>query len=336
MVSIVVPVYKSEQTLKRCVNSLLAQTYEDIEILLVVDAPPDGSGILCDELAKTDSRIRVLNQKNEGVSVSRNHGIAHAKGEYVRFVDSDDYVLPDSIEILVKAMEAGKADVVIAGFHHQYFGRRIWKVPHGAGTYSMEEAEAYLYELYLAGYLNMPWNKLYKRELIVNEFPREFNLGEDLLFNLAYLNGCKTFTVVEESVCEYIQDDRGTTLSTKRRADKLSLTIRLYERTREAFHKIFPDSEENPVLTTKLVTEFLDDLEGLAFEKQMSVKEKKDMIRVYEQQLADIQAGDRSRKPDLKLLDYKIIYYFLNKKMTNVTYSMIYLRGVVVKLLHKR
>ena len=92
MISVVVPVYKSEKTLEKCVNSLCAQTDRDLEILLVVDGPPDGSGILADELAKKDERIRVINQVNQGVSRARNRGIKEAKGEYIRFVDSDDYV----------------------------------------------------------------------------------------------------------------------------------------------------------------------------------------------------------------------------------------------------
>ena len=171
MVSIIVPVYKSEETLTRCVESLLAQTYKDLEILLVVEAPPDGSGILAEELAKRDGRIRILNQKNEGVSNARNFGLQHAKGEYVRFVDSDDYVLPNSVEILVKVMEQTKADMVIAGFHHLYFGRCILKNP-ALKACSMVcevaeekvqvfcgrtvEEEAYMYDLYQTGFLNMP------------------------------------------------------------------------------------------------------------------------------------------------------------------------------------
>ena len=113
MISVVVPVYKSEKTLEKCVNSLCAQTDGDLEILLIVDGPPDGSGILADELAKKDKRIRVINQENQGVSKARNRGIKEAKGEYIRFVDSDDYVDEDSNEILLSAMKEQDVDMVI-------------------------------------------------------------------------------------------------------------------------------------------------------------------------------------------------------------------------------
>ncbi|MBR1692597.1 MAG: glycosyltransferase family 2 protein [Lachnospiraceae bacterium] len=352
MVSVIVPVYKSEKTLERCVNSLLAQTYTDIEILLVVDGTPDSSGRLSEQLAASDSRIRVLNQKNMGVSASRNHGLAEARGEYIRFVDSDDYVQPDSVAILVDAMERTGAELVIAGFHHQYFGRNILKLPplkqhakeigsceaaHQAAcqAYDIRAEEAYVYELYQAGFLNMPWNKLYKRSLIEQPFRRELNLGEDLLFNLAYMQQAERFAVVQAPVCEYIQDDRGTTLSTKRRENKLALTMKLYQEVGGAFRRLYPSHTESPVLKDKLVSEFLDDLEGLAFEKTMTAKEKKRVIRMYEKQLDGLlsQSGERIH---LYLLDYKIIYFFMKRKQTNMVYLLVNLRGILVRLLHKR
>lgn len=360
MISIIVPVYKSEKTLERCVESLLAQEYQDFEILLVVDAPPDPSGIMCDELAKRDNRIRVLNQVNQGVSNARNFGLSHARGEYIRFVDSDDFVKPDSLSILIKAMEETDADFVVAGYHHLYFGRRIEKLPklqaesvqtgdrnkeHGykdlekgqiqKEVYEIKANENYVYLLYEKGFLNMPWNKLYKKELIRQSFSKEFNLGEDLLFNLAYLNGCKKMAVTKGSVCEYIQDDRGTTLSTKRRSNKLDITLTLYEEVTKAFKRLYPEKEVKAVLKDKLMTEFLDDLEGLAFEKSMSAKEKKEIIRLYERKEKQIWK-DGTKPPSLNLLDYKIIYFFFHKSMTSMTYFMIVLRGIVVKLLNKR
>ena len=129
MISVIVPVYRSEKTLQRCVESLLNQTEQDFEILLIVDGPPDNSGVLCKELQKTDSRIRVIEQDNSGVSTARNRGIAEAGGEYIRFVDSDDYVDPDSNAVLLEAMKKTGADLVVAGYHHLYFGRDILKTP---------------------------------------------------------------------------------------------------------------------------------------------------------------------------------------------------------------
>ena len=102
-VSVIVPVYNIIEYLERCVNSLTSQTYRDLEIILVDDGSTDGSGELCDELTKKDERIRVFYQENAGSSAARNKGIKAAKGEYISFVDSDDYVNPDFIEKMIEA-----------------------------------------------------------------------------------------------------------------------------------------------------------------------------------------------------------------------------------------
>lgn len=335
MISVIVPVYKSEKTLPRCVESLLNQTEKDLEILLIVDGPPDNSDVLCHELAKRDSRIRVICQENQGVSGARNRGISEAVGEYIRFVDSDDYVDSDSNEILLQAMKESGADMVIAGYHHLYFGRDIVKLPPAACfnmtsmTTSMEKA---FLSLYKKGFLNMPWNKLYKRELIQDGFPTDLNLGEDLLFNQAYLSRAKKVITVTAPVCNYIQDDRGTTLSTKKRMDKIPIALRLYDETTKFLKALSIPDEDVPA--TKVVMEFLDDLEGLAFDSHMSPKEKIQVIHIYEEALKKLDI--RHKKIVLDLPDYKIIYFFYKRNSTRMVYFLICLRGMIVRLLKKR
>lgn len=335
MISVIVPVYKSEKTLQRCVESLLAQTNRDLEILLIVDGPPDNSGVLCNKLAKTDSRIRVINQENQGVSKARNRGITEAGGEYIRFVDSDDFVDENSNEILLQAMQTTDADLVIAGYHHLYFGRDIVKLPK-TGCYELasmsEEDRREFLDLYKKGYLNMPWNKLYKKELIQKQFPTDLNLGEDLLFNQAYILQCKKCVSVTSPVCNYIQDDRGTTLSTQKRMDKIPIALRLYEESIRFFQALSIPDEDVPA--TKVVMEFLDDLEGLAYDKEMSRQKKTETIHVYEEALKSLDVVHK--KISLEQLDYKIIYHFYKKNSTLMVYFLITIRGIIVKLLKKR
>ncbi|OXN01192.1 glycosyltransferase family 2 protein [Bifidobacterium vansinderenii] len=113
LISIVVPVYKVEEVLDRCVKSILEQTYEYWEVILVDDESPDGSPALCDQWAQRDSRIRVVHQSHAGVSTARNRGIAEAKGDFLVFVDSDDFVDNDYLECLLKAQEHTGADLVM-------------------------------------------------------------------------------------------------------------------------------------------------------------------------------------------------------------------------------
>lgn len=337
MVSVIVPVYKSEQTLTRCVDSLLAQDYEDIEILLIVDGPPDGSGILADELAKKDRRIRVINQVNQGVSKARNRGITEARGEYIRFLDSDDYVGEHSISPMVKQMEQDGSDMVIAGYDHLYFGSRIPKIPPVSGYFSMEKTETQdiLCRLYEAGFLNMPWNKLFRREKIVTQFPTDRTLGEDLLFNMEYISKLSGFSVVTDSVCMYIQDDRGTTLSTKKRNDKIETALYLYRKSKEFFVGLGVEKGEKlAFLDTKVITTFLDEVEMTGF-SDAGTEERKQEIQSFADATAQFLHGDEPRIIRLTKLDYKIIYFFLKRKSISVTMLLVWLRTIVVKLVRK-
>ena len=115
VISVIVPVYKVERYLHECVHSLLAQTFSDIEVILVDDGSPDGCGAICDAYAKSDSRVCVIHQKNGGLSCARNTGIAHARGEYLCFVDSDDYVAPDYCETLYAMLKDSDCDFSVCG-----------------------------------------------------------------------------------------------------------------------------------------------------------------------------------------------------------------------------
>ena len=116
LVSVVVPVYNVEKMLSRCVDSLVAQTYEHTEIILVDDGSPDQCPRLCDEWAQRDSRIHVVHQHNQGLAAARNAGMDHARGAYYAFVDSDDYVEPTYVERMVEAARRYSADLVICGY----------------------------------------------------------------------------------------------------------------------------------------------------------------------------------------------------------------------------
>ena len=130
-ISVIVPVYNVEQYLERCVDSIINQTYKNLEIILVNDGSTDNSGQLCDELAKKDDRIRVIHKKNGGLSDARNVGIDEAESELIGFIDSDDYIDEDMYELLINNMKNANADLSMCGHFDvynnvpeaQYFGR---------------------------------------------------------------------------------------------------------------------------------------------------------------------------------------------------------------------
>lgn len=111
-VSIIVPIYNVEKYIERCIKSLISQTYRDIEILLINDGSPDDSKTICERYEKIDKRIKLYNKENGGLSDTRNYGLKRAKGEYILFVDSDDYIESNTVEVLISEMKKDNLDIV--------------------------------------------------------------------------------------------------------------------------------------------------------------------------------------------------------------------------------
>lgn len=178
-VSVIVPVYNAEKTLERCARSLMAQTLRNIEIILVNDGSPDRSPEICRQLASEDGRIRVIDKANGGVSSARNAGLDAARGEFIMFCDSDDWVEPDWCERMVSC--CGSGDLVICEI-----ARADLESNHNTETEEAERRELLHYPL-LACSL---WNKLFLRSAIEEaglRFDEKLRLGEDFCFVLAYL-----------------------------------------------------------------------------------------------------------------------------------------------------
>ena len=163
-ISVIVPVYNVERYLTRCIDSILAQTYQNFELILVDDGSTDGSGTLCDSYMKKDSRIKVIHKKNGGLSDARNSGIDAAEGEFLSFIDSDDWVRPDFLNILHgNAVQYG-ADASVVNLHKEYDDGRIEKLNRvSEELLSREEALQNLYRIGI--YINVACNKLYKSAL---------------------------------------------------------------------------------------------------------------------------------------------------------------------------
>ena len=168
MISIIIPIYKVEPYLRRCLDSVLAQTYTDLQIILVDDGSPDGCGAICDEYAAKDSRIEVIHQENRGLSGARNAGLALAKGEYIAFLDSDDYVDETMYEKLLQVLLENDADIAECGYRWvkpdvTYDRENTGKVD----IYTNLEALEMLYfgDQMFGGISIVVWNKLYRAEL---------------------------------------------------------------------------------------------------------------------------------------------------------------------------
>ena len=168
MVSVIVPVYNAESTLRRCADSILEQSYPDLELILVDDGSKDASPLICDSYMQKDARVRVIHKPNSGASATRNLGIAEARGHYLQFVDSDDWLTPDATEKLVAAAEAHQADLVIADFYRvsgKLVASKHRVMP--VGVMTRREYASKMMENPASFYYGVLWNKLYRRDLVV-------------------------------------------------------------------------------------------------------------------------------------------------------------------------
>jgi len=178
LISVIIPVYNVEKLISRCVDSVLNQTYQNFEIILVDDGSPDNCPQLCDEYAKKDARILVLHKQNGGLSSARNAGIEAAKGEYITFIDSDDYINDDYLQTLYTAISEDNTSLAIGSHRAVYDNGTVIDRSNGKRDVlsSKQALEAMLYD---DGVDVSAWAKLYKRELFSDIRYPEGRLYED-------------------------------------------------------------------------------------------------------------------------------------------------------------
>lgn len=198
-ISIIVPVYNVEKYLHKCLDSILAQTFKEFEVILVDDGSSDNSGKICDEYAKKDSRVKVFHKENAGVSSARNLGLKEASGEWIVFIDSDDYISKDFLEcdysttadVIQKSYDIINEDSGLSTLH---------KV-----TNKIIEDKEEFYRFYVRKRTNALWDKIIRRELIKNiTFNENVKIGEDFLFFLEIIKNIKQYLFDDKGIYHYI------------------------------------------------------------------------------------------------------------------------------------
>ncbi len=204
LISIIIPVYNVEKHLDRCINSILNQSYKNLEIIMIDDGSSDSSGMMCDEYAKLDNRIRVIHKTNGGVSSARNAGLDIANGNYIGFVDSDDYISENMYEVLLDEIKSGDYSIAECNYYRVYED----------GTHSKRENKDAVYDGYkdiwyasLTDYLsNGMCNKLIKKTVIGNlRFNTDYKIAEDMLLFFECAKNGKTLIFVNKPLYYYYQ-----------------------------------------------------------------------------------------------------------------------------------
>lgn len=207
-ISIIVPVYKVEKYINRCLDSILNQSYKNLEIILVDDGSPDRCGEVCKEYAKKDSRIRVIHKENGGLSDARNFGMKYITGEYTLFLDSDDYIEKNCIETLLKVAQENKSDIIQSGFYYDYDTYLLYD-----DRYYTEDSpivnldnNSLMRELVINERVkNFVWGKLYKSELIRDKYFKKGVLFEDVFWAHNIMKDVKKYTIIHKPLWYYTQ-----------------------------------------------------------------------------------------------------------------------------------
>lgn len=260
-VSIIVPVYNAEATLRRCVDSILNQDYRDFELILVNDGSQDGSGAICDAYAAQDPRVTAIHKPNTGVSDTRNLAISRAQGTYLQFLDSDDWITPDATTLLVQTAQQHSCDLVISDFY-RVVGERVSRKGDidDDTVLSREEYAAHMMENPADFYYGVLWNKLYRRSIVDRWHLRmdpEISWCEDFMFNLEYIRHAETFCALQIPIYYYVKTkgSLATQSLTIPKTIKMKLTVFEYY---NRFFKTVLDEEEYEKSRLKVYKFLLD------------------------------------------------------------------------------
>ena len=273
VISIIVPIFNAQEFLDDCILSLLRQTYEDIEIILVDDGSTDESGLICDEWAKKNKLIKVIHKRNGGVSSARNEGIRCSTGSYILMLDSDDALEPETCEKLIVLAENKKADCIIFGFKQS--SGSIWTAAQNKDYDSINAFKKDFGYWLSTELLSSSVNKLYKKSLIKNLYPENISLGEDLIFSLSYLEQCHSISFITETF--YLHNNLNTTSLCHTFAENRIFEI---ENWQTAILN-FANNDSNEILYNKYLKDLLFYIKGLYGCESIKYFNKKNILKKW-------------------------------------------------------
>ena len=281
LVSIILPVYNAQNHLARCVGSICAQTYRNLEIIILNDGSKDQSLPVCEEFRAKDSRILLVDKENSGVSDTRNLGLKLAYGKYVQFVDSDDYLDPDFTEHLVTAAEENEADLVIAPYKmvipagaskpEQVLGKiqdelgvmSVARPPEvreygflPAGVYDKDTFALRLMDKPASYFYSVLWNKLYRRDILTGndiQFVSEMRWAEDLVFNLRYIQYAERFVSIAQAGYSYVQNPQSICHTQVNAATVVQNKLQVFRYYKDLYTRLGMYEEVRPQLYKFLV-----------------------------------------------------------------------------------
>lgn len=283
-VSIIVPIYNVERYLERCIKSLINQTLKEIEIILVDDGSPDKCPQICDDYAQKDNRIKVIHKTNEGLGLARNSGMEIATGEYIAFVDSDDYVSCNMYSSLFQETLSTKYDVVYCGVNAEKKDKKIYK----EHIYNLSLNQQSQIHDFLGNIIASEpkekcerkgpmavWHAIYKKRIIdtfnIRFLSERIILSEDILFDIKYLSHCQSIRLIPQALYYYCYN--GESLSQTFKPDKITRTFALYEEMMKTIQQL--NLQDYDLRVKRFFIGYIRGFLKQIFSSSMSINEKK-------------------------------------------------------------
>lgn len=327
MISIIVPVYNAYPYLRKCVDSIIAQTVQEWELLLVDDGSTDGSSELCDLLVQKDNRIRVIHKDNGGASSARNAGLDIASGTYIMFVDSDDWIAPDLCKKLLEEMNSiEECDLVIGGYIIvEKDGFHDNGVLHAVINMN-ENLSSYFEFAYMTDRFSGPVVKLYRRKLIGGQrFDTSVRLGEDFQFNMRYLMKCSKI-LMSDTVGYYYNKLNYQSITHQFRRSKFRDNLKSYELVKKFLYH-FHIEEHLPLVDSVLCTDGIYSIKMALDSNYYSRNERK---RIVLQIINNVQFQRVCAAAKNLSLQYRIPCWLCRKK-SYIGLRLLFLLGVPAK-----
>ena len=304
LISIIIPIYNVEQVLKRCIDSVINQTYKNLEIILVDDGSTDNSGKICDEYVLKDKRIKVIHKENGGVSSARNAGLDVVTGEYIGFVDSDDYIERDMYEFLFNLIE--KNDIASCNI---FYDKNVYYK--GKTTKSFIGMDAFKACLNNKNMFVSVWNKLYRNNIIANIRFLLISMSEDLFFLYTIFSNNNSMIVSNVPKYHYVSDTRVICFE-KRDLESLDIFIKILNNEKELNRKNYIKDIEKEYLRQL----FAIYIKSCFYENRISNEKIIELVKDEKFKFM------LNRKISLKFKLF-IIVLFMNKKIAKLIYTKI-------------
>lgn len=335
-ISIVIPVYCAESKLRRCLDSITVQTFQNFEVILIDDGSPDDSGNICEEYSKSDYRFFVIHQENKGASVARNRGIQAANGIYLAFVDSDDYLAPDYLEKMRQAMLQYSTDFCMCNYINVLENGEQFPSSHGFSIETVLDQENirliifdHIFRCYSTDGLFSPWAKLFKREIVLKNHLKmdpHMSFGEDMLFVVSYFEHCCSAVFIGDALYYYEKQSSG--LFSRYRPALLNDALRCFQVLKQKTAPCSVSDEQFLPLTLKYyyyVNRYLE--MGIKIEKKKkafvrSVLENPNVIEIYNRiaRFSDIIQRERGWNP----YEFRIALLIHHKKRWIAIHYLLY------------